>query len=279
MNLADWRRDNVNKLVAQVSNTVHSTKPYVKFGISPFGIWRNKSNDPAGSDTRGMSAYDAIYADAKAWIRAGSVDYVMPQLYWPRGFAVADYDVLVPWWANAVRGTKVDLYIGQALYRVGTTDNAAWTKPQELPSHLAFNRKHPEVKGDVYFSAAQLATNPLKVMDRIVKNHYTRPALLPLIKGLETTAPAAPQGVKNVRGTIVWRPRPAARAYAIYRVDGAGGGKRDVCATADARNLVAVVPAGDTPSYVARENGTYYVTTLDRLHNESDASRIRITLP
>ncbi len=275
MSLADWRRDNVNKLVAQVSNAVHATKPYVKFGISPFGIWRNKSNDPDGSATRGMSAYDDIYADAKAWIKARSVDYVMPQLYWPRGFAIADYDVLVPWWANAVKGTGVDLYIGQALYRVGAKDNAAWTKPRELPSHLTLNRKYPEVKGDVYFSAAQLAKNPLQVLDRLTKSHYTQPALLPLIKGFETKAPLAPTSVKNVGGTIVWRPRPGARAYAVYRVTGKGG----ACATDDARNLVAVVPASNTPTYVAHESGTYYVTTLDRLHNESPAARLRVTLP
>jgi uncharacterized lipoprotein YddW (UPF0748 family) len=276
--LGDWRRENINTLVAEVSETVHGTKPHVKFGISPFGIWRNKSNDPAGSDTRGMSAYDSIYADAKAWIKAGSVDYVMPQLYWPRGFAVADYDVLVPWWANAVKGTDVDLYIGQALYRVGTKDNPSWKDPRELPSHLAFNRKHPGVKGDVYFSAAQLVRNPLKVMDRIARNHYAKPALLPLITNFETAAPPAPKGLKASGGSISWKPRSAARGYAIYRVDGTGG-KRDLCATADARNLVAVIPASDAPSYTPSASGTFYVTTLDRLHNEGPAARVRFTLP
>ncbi len=283
--LADWRRDNVNELVAQVSRAVHGTKAYVKFGISPFGIWRNKSDDPKGSATNGMSAYDAIYADAKAWIKAGSVDYLIPQLYWPRGFAAADYDALVPWWAEAVRGTDVDLYIGQALYRVGTKDTPAWTKPAEMPSHLTVNRRYPEVKGDVYFSAAGLAANPLGVLDRIVKNHYAQPALLPLIKGLPSGPPAAPANLKASSGTLTWAAAPGARAYAVYRIGAGKGGKKDAgggsagCATVDARHLVAVVPADGSPAYAAGESGDYYVTALDRLNNESPAAHLAVTLP
>ncbi|WP_433224794.1 family 10 glycosylhydrolase [Microtetraspora malaysiensis] len=273
--LADWRRENVNKLVAQVSSAVHQTKAYVKFGISPFGIWRNKSDDPNGSATKGMSAYDAIYADAKAWIKAGSVDYLIPQLYWPRGFAAADYDALVPWWAEAVRGTDVDLYIGQALYRVGTRDTPAWTKPAEMPSHLTVNRRYPEVKGDVYFSAKGLAANPLGVLDRLEKNQYTRPALLPLIKGLPARAPATPANLKSASGTLSWSPADGARAYAVYRADGKNAG----CATVDARHLVALVPAEGSPAYAAKEGGDYFVTALDRLNNESDAARATVKLP
>ncbi|MEW9531282.1 glycoside hydrolase family 10 protein [Microbispora sp. NPDC049125] len=268
MKLADWRRANVNALIAQVSKAVHGTKPYVKFGVSPFGIWRNKAEDPAGSATKGMSGYDAIYADAKAWIKARSVDYLIPQLYWPRGFAAADYSALVPWWADAVKGTGVDLYIGQALYQVGTS--GAWKKPGEIPAHLVINRRYPEVSGDVYFNAALLLKNPLGTLDRLVKDHYSRPALLPLLKGFATGAPEAPAGVRVTGGTLEWQARPGARAYGIYRVDGKGGD----CATADARNLVAVVPASAGTRYVVQDGGTYYVTALDRLDNESAATRV-----
>ncbi|MFC0863935.1 glycoside hydrolase family 10 protein [Sphaerimonospora cavernae] len=278
MKPADWRRDNVNKLVAQVSDAVHEAKPYVKFGISPFGIWRNKKEDPSGSNTTGMSAYDSIYADAKAWIKAGSVDYIMPQLYWPRGFSAAAYEVLVPWWANAVKGTGVDLYIGQALYRVGSTDTPAWKKAGELPAHLTLNRKYPEVGGDVYFSAKYLVANPLSVLDRIVAGHYSRPALLPLPGRVKAKRPAPPQGVKNVNGRLEWRAQPDARAYAVYRAPDHKAGKAAAaknCVTADARNLVAIVPASDSPSYTAGGSGAYYVTTLDRLTNESAATLAR----
>nr|BFE80508.1 hypothetical protein GCM10020093_031090 [Planobispora longispora] len=208
MKLADWRRANVNKLVAQVDRVVHAARKHVKFGISPFGIWRNASNDPSGSATRGMSAYDAIYADARHWIRSGTVDYVMPQLYWPRGFQIADYDVLAPWWAKEVRGTGVHLYIGQALYRVGAADSAAWRKPGELPSHLTLNRKHPEIRGDVYFSAKQVSSNPLRVMDRIVSGHYARPALRPLMKDLGGRAPDRPRDLRVEGAALSWKASP-----------------------------------------------------------------------
>ncbi|MFC4060360.1 glycoside hydrolase family 10 protein [Planomonospora corallina] len=269
--LADWRRSNVDKLVAQVDRAVHATKKHVKFGISPFGIWRNKSVDPAGSATSGMSAYDAIYADARHWIREGTVDYVMPQLYWPRGFRVADYDVLMPWWAKQVEGTGVHLYIGQALYRVGATDTPAWRKPGELSSHLTRNRRHPQVRGDVYFSAKQIATNPLGAMDRVEKAHYSRPALMPLMEELGGAAPARPADVRIQGATLTWKPSSGARAYAVYRV---ASGAADACALADARNLVAVVPAssGARQKLSVSGGGTYLVSALDRLHNESAAT-------
>ncbi|MEV5413427.1 family 10 glycosylhydrolase [Thermopolyspora sp. NPDC052614] len=272
--LADWRRDNVNTLVAQVDKTVHETKNQVKFGISPFGIWRNKAQDPTGSDTNGMSAYDAIYADARAWIKTGTVDYILPQLYWSSSHRTASYSTLLPWWAREVRGTGVQLYIGQALYRVGTKDEPAWTKPGELPAHLALNRKYPEVKGDVYFSAKQLSTNPLKVLDRIVADYYRRPALLPLMKERGGKAPAPVTGLQAANSTLRWRSSPGAAAYAVYRV----AGKGDDCATATARNLLAVVPATGAAeqSYALRGNGTYYVTSLDRLQHESAPAHVTV---
>ncbi|MEV4061356.1 glycoside hydrolase family 10 protein [Nonomuraea dietziae] len=268
--LADWRRSNVNKLVAQVHKAVHVTKKDVKFGISPFGIWRNKAQDPSGSATAGMSAYDSIYADARAWIKAGTVDYVMPQLYWPRGFQAADYKALVPWWANEVKGTDVRLYIGQALYRVGATDVPAWTKAGELPAHLKLNRSYKQVDGDVYFSAKQIGANPLKVMDRLVKEHYARPALLPLPKGQKGDAPAKPSGLKAQGSVLKWNAVPGARSYAVYKVPASG----ETCSATDSRNLVAVVSG---PSFATKAPGQYLVTSLDPLTRESAPSEATVS--
>ncbi|TMR98631.1 glycoside hydrolase family 10 protein [Nonomuraea basaltis] len=275
--LADWRRSNVNTLIAQVDKVVHERKNHVKFGISPFGIWRNKSNDPSGSNTTGMSAYDAIYADAKAWIKSGTVDYVMPQLYWSRGFKAADYRALAPWWAEAVEGSGVQLYIGQALYRVGAKDDNAWTKPGELSAHLTLNRKYKQVDGDVYFSAKQLLTNPLGAIDRVAKEHYGRPALLPLMEERGGQAPAAPSGAraaqpagaKAVGATLSWTPSAGARAYAVYQVPKSGND----CQASDARSLIAVVA---DPSFATRSPGTYLITSLDRLHNESKPVQVKV---
>lgn len=121
-NKADWRRDNVNRLVKEVNAQIKQLKPHVKFGISPFGIWRNKSTDPSGSDTSGFQAYDSLYADARTWIRQGWIDYIAPQIYWNIGFPAAAYEKLVPWWANEVKGRATHLYIGHAVYKVGSGD-------------------------------------------------------------------------------------------------------------------------------------------------------------
>ncbi|MFI9595186.1 glycoside hydrolase family 10 protein [Nonomuraea sp. NPDC052265] len=266
--LADWRRENVNKLVAKVDEAVHETKNHVKFGISPFGIWRNESNDPDGSATAGMSAYDSIYADARAWIKAGTVDYVAPQLYWPRGFKAADYKALTSWWAGAVKGTGVQLYIGQALYQVGTRTNAAWANPGELSAHLTVNRRYKEVDGDIYFSAKQLLTNPLGAIDRVAKEHYSRPALLPIMEDRGGEAPDRPAGAKASGSTVSWTPSQGARAYAVYRVPESG---KD-CHTTDARNLAAVVTG---TSYQAKP-GTYLITSLDRQHHESTPVKVKV---
>ncbi|MEV0621097.1 family 10 glycosylhydrolase [Nonomuraea sp. NPDC050404] len=266
--LADWRRGNVNTLVEQVDKAVHDAKNHVKFGISPFGIWRNKAQDQTGSATNGMSAYDSIYADARAWIKAGTVDYLLPQLYWPRGHSAADYTTLARWWSNEVKGSDVQLYIGQGLYRVGTRDDKAWTRAGELAGQVGVNRASKQIDGEVYFSAKQLQTNPLKAMDRVAKTYYSRPALLPLMKARGGEAPPAPDGVKASGNQLTWTASPGAAAYAVYQVPKSG---KD-CHTTDARSLVAVV---SRPSYTAKASGDYLVTSLDQLHHESKAVKVK----
>ncbi|HEX8631667.1 MAG TPA: family 10 glycosylhydrolase, partial [Catenuloplanes sp.] len=155
---ADWRRDNVNRLVEETSRRIKQAKPWVKFGISPFGIWRNERSDPAGSATRGLQSYDDIYADTRLWVRRQWLDYVVPQLYWPIGFDVADYATLLPWWSTVVAGTRVQLYIGQADYRVG--EPGPWRDPGELQRQLTLNRAHG-VRGSVHFSAKQVRADRL----------------------------------------------------------------------------------------------------------------------
>ncbi|MER7079452.1 Uncharacterized lipoprotein YddW, UPF0748 family [Saccharopolyspora kobensis] len=167
--IADWRRDNVNRLVSELDKRVHEARPDAQFGVSPFGIWRNASSDPDGSDTNGLESYSAIYADTRKWVEEGWVDYIAPQIYWPIGHAAADYAKLVPWWSKTVTGTDVDLHIGQAAYRVG---QEGWTDPGELSKHLALNAEHPGVKGDIYFSAKSLTSNAAEAIARVVEEHY-----------------------------------------------------------------------------------------------------------
>jgi uncharacterized lipoprotein YddW (UPF0748 family) len=167
--LGDWRRDNVNRLVRGMSERIGAVRSGVSFGISPFGIWRNAASDPRGSATGGLESYSAIYADSRTWVEQGWVDYVVPQVYWEIGHPTADYAALVPWWASVVAGTDVQLHIGQAAYKVGSSP--AWDDA-ELADHLTLNREHPEVRGDVYFSATSLTSNAAVAMGRVADEHY-----------------------------------------------------------------------------------------------------------
>ncbi|MCK7626963.1 family 10 glycosylhydrolase [Streptomyces sp. RS10V-4] len=171
---ADWRRDNTDRLVREMAERIAATGRRVRFGVSPFAVWRNSGTDPRGSRTEaGVQTYDDLYADTRRWVREGWLDYIVPQVYWPLGFTAADYAELVPWWARTVSGTRVELYIGEALYKAGrTAQPAAWRDPAELSRHLAFARRHPEVGGHVYFSAKDVVRDPLGALRRAAEDHY-----------------------------------------------------------------------------------------------------------
>jgi len=167
----DWRRDNINEFVRNLGQSIHAVKPKVSYGISPFGVWRNKAVDPTGSDTKaGVTTYDNMYADVRTWIRQNWVDYVMPQIYWSLSFSAARYDILVDWWTNEVRGTNVSLYIGHAAYKLSAdSKEAGWNNGQEIVNQLAYNKQYPEIGGDVFFSAKELRANPLGLVQALKK--------------------------------------------------------------------------------------------------------------
>jgi uncharacterized lipoprotein YddW (UPF0748 family) len=180
---AAWRRHNTDLLVHETAARIRTVRPGTRFGISPFGVWRNAATDPLGSPTTaGVQTYDDLYADTRTWVRRGWIDYIVPQVYWNIGFAPADYAALIPWWADTVRGTPVDLYIGEALYKVGDpAQPAAWQDPRELLRHLDLCATRPEVRGNVYYSAGRVAADPLGAMS-LVQDRYAR--LEPRQRGL-----------------------------------------------------------------------------------------------
>lgn len=156
----DWRRDNVNTLIRDLSTAVKSASSTARFGISPFGIWANSRTNPQGSDTKGLQSYYDHYADSLAWIKAGTIDYIAPQLYWHIGYDLADYSKLVQWWQNAVAGTAVDLYIGQGAYRSGNADAASpWYGTAEIEKQLRLNGQYSNIKGSIFYNYKALAGN------------------------------------------------------------------------------------------------------------------------
>ncbi len=177
---AAWRRDNIDLLVRETSARVKKVRPGVRFGISPFGVWRNATTDPRGSHTRALQTYDDLHADTRRWVRENWIDYIVPQLYWHIGFAAADYAELLPWWAEVARGTGTQLYAGEALYKAGADGQPApWQDPAELSRHLTLAQRHPEVRGHVFFAAREVAADPIGAMARVVADHYGQPATPP----------------------------------------------------------------------------------------------------
>jgi uncharacterized lipoprotein YddW (UPF0748 family) len=176
MNKDDWRRSNVDSIILMLSQTIKKEKPYCKFGISPFGVWRNKDKDPEGSDTKaGQTNYDDLYADILLWLKKGWIDYVAPQLYWEFGHRAAPYEILIDWWSKHTYGRQC--YIGLGIYRAGS--NPAWKDSTLLPRQLELLRKTPNIQGAIYFSSKSFYRNPNGWNDSLRNNFYKDPALIP----------------------------------------------------------------------------------------------------
>ncbi|WP_449657193.1 glycoside hydrolase family 10 protein [Streptomyces boetiae] len=171
---ADWRRHNIDLLVREMRERVRATRADIPFGVSPFAVWRNASTDPEGSDTRGgVQTYDDLYADTRGWVRQGWIDYIAPQVYWHIGDPAADYATLVEWWSGVAAGTGVALHIGEALYKAGDPASPeAWQDPAELSRHLTLCADHPEVGGNIFYSATHVVTDRIGAMSRVVADHY-----------------------------------------------------------------------------------------------------------
>ena len=199
MKKEDWRRSNCDSVILLIHAIVRKVNPHIKFGISPFGVWRNKSQDPMGSDTKaGQTNYDDLYADILLWLQKGWIDYVVPQLYWERGHKLADYDVLIDWWNEHTYGRQ--LYIGHGFYRAGT--NAAWRSPKEIPQQLQAVRAYPTTQGSIYFSSKSFETNPNGWSDSLRNHYYHYPALVPPMAWIDNTTPAQPLIEKQANNMV-----------------------------------------------------------------------------
>jgi uncharacterized lipoprotein YddW (UPF0748 family) len=180
MGKAEWRRSNVDSIIYKLSKAIKETKPWVKFGISPFGIWRNKYQDPEGSNTRGLSNYDDLYANILLWLKNDWIDYVSPQIYWEFSHASAPYGVLLNWWNEHTYGKHC--YVGLGMYRAGT--NAAWRDKKQLPRQVDSLRKKENIQGAIYFSSRSFIGNPNGWSDSLRYNYYREPALIPPMEWL-----------------------------------------------------------------------------------------------
>ncbi|MEO5985081.1 MAG: family 10 glycosylhydrolase [Ferruginibacter sp.] len=282
---ADWRRDNVNLLVEEVSREIKKIKPWVKFGISPSGIYRNSTDPTSGSATNGMEHYNILYADSRKWLQEGWVDYIEPQVYWYAGQPAADYNALIPWWNNNAFGRHI--YIGMAGYKVESWGNSPWANPLQIPNQLRLNRSfiRQNIKGSAFYNTSSMKLNLLGFNDSLKNNFYRFPALVPVMPWRDSIPPLPPSGLSATiyqedSVMLLWNKSPAsnsemnlAKQYVVYRsltpdVD-----------IEQSENIISVLPDTNIYNDIRIIPGAIYyyaVTALDRLSNESSPSNIAL---
>ena len=274
--LAYWRRDNVNMMIRQVYDTLQAIKPSLKFGVSPFGIW--KPNVPTGIS--GLSSYNDIFCDPIAWLQEQSVDYVVPQLYWAFGGG-QDYASLHNWWAEQRNDRHV--YTGNADYKITLS---GWPAA-EITRQIRFNQSSGAVQGSVQFRAYNLRTNDGGIVNALTSDVFRYPSVVPVMDWKETTPPETPAGLQIAqnggtgRYSLTWQaPAPAsdgdtALRYIVYRFTTASplAGDRE-----RPRNIIAVTgtPSLDPPPRVDSSTVAYWyaVSALDKNNNESALSAL-----
>jgi len=177
LSLADWRRLNVATFVKNISFTIKKLKPWVQFGISPFGVWRNKSVDPKGSDTvSGQTNYDDLYADPMDWMNNNWIDYIVPQLYWSIDHKTNSYAKLMKWWSeNTLNNTA--LYMGNSAYKINTDADKHWNNVYEIPNQIDLTRSYSNVRGNGFFSAKCFMNKNHDVVKALQDFQYKYPAL------------------------------------------------------------------------------------------------------
>ena len=280
-----WRRHNVDLLIEQLSSTIHEEKPWVRFGVSPFGIWRNKSSDPRGSNSSGLQNYDDLYADVLLWAQNGWIDYLAPQLYWTLDMKAAPSRHLAEWWNDNSHG--VDVYIGQDVQRTMTNADPGNKDKNELDTKVKLSRKLPNVKGNIWWHGYWVTENLNGVADSLALKYQSTIALPPEY-GNRDHKPAKVKNLKlkkdNGRVFLTWdkvsidedemRTTDPIR-FVVYQFF--PDEKIDI---EDAEAIIALTPYNtvlveDASEGPSAEGSTFVVTALDRMNRESEAVTIK----
>jgi hypothetical protein len=271
--IGDWRRHNVDLFVEQLYQTVHAVKPWVKVGISPFGIYRNQKSDPKGSRTNGLQNYDQLYADILLWDKKGWMDYCVPQIYWEIGNKAADYDELIHWWDNNIRNTN--LYIGEDVERTA--------KFNQMARKMALHSEMKNVRGTVLWYAKAAVENVGNYGTQLRNNYWCYPALQPTTPWIDNSAPGKVKKLKvidvNDQRVLFWTAPKAKKwsdeavKYVVYRFD-----KKERLDIDDPTKIVAITDNNhfELPEQPRKTQQVYVVTALDRLQNESSIKKVKV---
>lgn len=282
-NINDWRRDNVNLFIKELGETIHKTKPWVKFGVSPFGIYRNKKEDPNGSNTNGLTNYDGLYADVLKWVKEGWIDYNVPQVYWQIGHAVADYKELVNWWNN--HAGKRPLIIGEDIERTTKYSDPSNPNNNQQYAKMSLTRSLPNVSGTCLWYSRNVADNIGHYGSQLQKIYFRDRTLQPSMPWLSKKKPKAPKKLEVLwmegDGLYLFWTAPKSSKnwatkvteYVVYKF--AYGEKIN---TNDLNHIVAITSNTfiKLPYKDGTEQYTYIVTALNRIHSESKGAKKKV---
>jgi uncharacterized lipoprotein YddW (UPF0748 family) len=190
----DWRRENVDRFIERLHGEIKREKPWVRFGISPFGIWR--PGHPPG--IRGFDQFGLLYADARRWLQEGWVDYFTPQLYWPIAQTEQSYPVLLRWWVEQNTHGR-HIWPGNFTSRIVTGAQPLW-RAAEVIDQIESTRRQPGATGNVHFSMRALMTDPDGLATRLRMESYAAPALPPATPWLGSGTPGAPAARREIFG-------------------------------------------------------------------------------
>lgn len=278
---ADWRRDNVDLIIRMLSETIKKTKPWVKFGISPFGVWRNRADDPQGSETTaGITNYDHLYADILKWQKNGWIDYCLPQLYWQIGHPSVDFLTLSKWWA--AHAYNRGMYIGHAVYKLEAYSAVPeWQDPGQLVRQIQLIRQIPQLGGSAFYSSVHFNRDLYGFEKTLQDKLYHYPALIPTMPWIDNKVPESPEHFRKRGNKLKWKPAKAENemdksvSYVVY-LNPAGQ-------KFDAKKAENIFTITRNKSIIFKPNSRKLrrkyeirISALDRLHNESEISTAKV---
>ena len=246
---SDWRRDNVNRFVQKLSQTIKAAKPQVQFGISPFGIWRPK-NPP---QITGLDAYEKLAADSRQWLAHGWVDYLAPQLYWKISEYEHSFPVLLNWW-------RAQNPLGRHLWPgLNDANTGGKFSIEEIPHQTQIIRQQSD-SGEVHYHLRSVLDNP--ALTTAMRSQYASPALVPTSPWIDATPPPKPKLTVNLwknSAHVQWENSPGepARWWLLQtRANGTWN--------------TQIFPAGQTDCYLDNFHGeAIALRAVDRLGNLS----------
>ncbi len=270
-NINDWRRENINVLIKDIAKVIKNTKPWVKFGLSPFGVWANKNTNSLGSNTQaGQSSYENLYADTRMWSKQNWVDYMVPQIYFSTSHPKVPYKTLTDWWVENTQNRH--LYIGIGAYKMAKDKDSAWQNPSQLTEQIDYNRSNLKVDGALFFSSKSLINNALGMTTQLAKTYKYKalPPTMPWLNIGEVQIPKYNISKINKTNKITFDNWPKHTKYVvIYKFKDAFLSDYN-----NSANIERILFQPQNIEIQLLDNERVAFTFLDRLWNESKSQML-----